>query len=214
MLFLDFPYINIVFFWRVVYSYSKNNKYKLVLFQAMPYEITEIKTIRKKLGLTQAELAKQSGVSQSLIAKIESGRIDPAYSRVKSIFTFFDRLKEKKGLMSGQAMRTSVFSIGPESKITEAIKMMRKHSISQMPVMSKGRCEGFVSETIILDSILHKKAAKVKDIMGDPPPIVPKSTPLEAVSEFLRHVPLVLIAEKGRIIGVITKSDILGKINQ
>ena len=41
----------------------------------MPFEITEIKLIRKKLGITQADLSKQAGVSQSLIAKIESERI-------------------------------------------------------------------------------------------------------------------------------------------
>jgi len=37
----------------------------------MPYELEEIKEIRKKFGLTQNELANRAGVSQSLIAKIE-----------------------------------------------------------------------------------------------------------------------------------------------
>jgi len=32
--------------------------------------LEEIKKLRKKLGLTQQELAEESGVSQSLIAKI------------------------------------------------------------------------------------------------------------------------------------------------
>jgi len=37
----------------------------------MTYELEEVKKIRKKLGLTQTELANRAGVSQSLIAKIE-----------------------------------------------------------------------------------------------------------------------------------------------
>ncbi|MBS3124223.1 helix-turn-helix domain-containing protein [Candidatus Woesearchaeota archaeon] len=37
--------------------------------------ITEIGLLRKRFGLTQKELAANSGVSQSLIAKIESGSV-------------------------------------------------------------------------------------------------------------------------------------------
>ncbi|MFQ5647816.1 MAG: helix-turn-helix transcriptional regulator, partial [Candidatus Aenigmatarchaeota archaeon] len=40
-------------------------------------EITEIRKIRKKLGLTQSQLAQEARVSQSLIAKIEAGKLDP-----------------------------------------------------------------------------------------------------------------------------------------
>jgi predicted transcriptional regulator len=35
-------------------------------------------------------LAKFAGVSQSFIAKIESGKIDPSYSKVKTIFDVLD----------------------------------------------------------------------------------------------------------------------------
>ena len=41
--------------------------------------IDRISKIRKQLGLTQIQLANLAGVSQSLIAKLESGRIDPSY---------------------------------------------------------------------------------------------------------------------------------------
>ena len=36
-------------------------------------ELEEIKRIRKKLGISQTELANRAQVSQSLIAKVESG---------------------------------------------------------------------------------------------------------------------------------------------
>ncbi len=35
----------------------------------MPFELDEIKKLRKKLNLTQTQLAKKANVSQSLIAK-------------------------------------------------------------------------------------------------------------------------------------------------
>ena len=59
----------------------------------MTYELEEIKKIRKSLGLTQAELAKRADVSQSIIAKIESGSIDPTLSKAKKIFGIYKQLK-------------------------------------------------------------------------------------------------------------------------
>ncbi|MBU4502216.1 MAG: helix-turn-helix domain-containing protein, partial [Nanoarchaeota archaeon] len=48
--------------------------------------LEEIKIRRNKIGLTQTQLARLAGVSQSLIAKIESKKIDPTFSKTKSIF--------------------------------------------------------------------------------------------------------------------------------
>ena len=48
--------------------------------------------------------------------------------------------------------------------------------------------------------------------MEDAPPIIVKTTPLTAVMELLRHSPLVIVAEKGKPKGVITKADILKRL--
>ncbi|MHA1431033.1 MAG: helix-turn-helix domain-containing protein, partial [Candidatus Freyarchaeota archaeon] len=45
----------------------------------------DIKRLRKKVGLTQTELAEKAGVSQSLIARIESGSVDPRLSTLQRI---------------------------------------------------------------------------------------------------------------------------------
>jgi len=180
----------------------------------MPYEVREIKTIRKQFGLTQAELAKKSGVSQSLIAKLESGKIDASYSKVRQIFNFLESMHKKQELKAGDIMRKSIIPIGPEASISSAIQKMRKHGISQLPVVSSGNCIGMISETIILDSILKKNAQKVGEIMGDAPPVVSKKTPISAVSELLRNLPIVMVSDKGKLVGVVTKSDLLGKLKR
>ncbi len=54
--------------------------------------IEEIANKRRLLGLKQAQLAKAAGVSQSLIAKLESGKIDSSYMKVKTIFDTLERL--------------------------------------------------------------------------------------------------------------------------
>ncbi len=43
----------------------------------MLFNIEHLKKIRKQLNLTQHQFAKESGVSQSMVAKIESNKLDP-----------------------------------------------------------------------------------------------------------------------------------------
>ena len=50
-------------------------------------DLSEIKRLRGKLGITQSELAKRAGVSQALIARIENKSVDPRYSKVVDIFS-------------------------------------------------------------------------------------------------------------------------------
>jgi predicted transcriptional regulator len=178
----------------------------------MSYEINEIKTIRKKLGLTQSELAKQSNVSQSLITKIESGTLDPTYSKVKQIFEVLNSLSSSKEKKAKDIMNKKLIGIGPETPIKDIIKEMRKHSISQMPVIKGDHCIGLISETILLDAFGKKDITKAEDIMGDIPPIIAKDTSIDLISQLLRVFPIVMVSEKGRLLGVITKADILKSI--
>ncbi|MBI2654941.1 CBS domain-containing protein [Candidatus Woesearchaeota archaeon] len=178
----------------------------------MTYELDEIKKIRKKLGLTQTELANRSGVSQSLIAKIESGRIDPTYSKAQKIFAALSDLEKKKEIKAGQIMAGRIISIEPADSISEAISKMKKSQISQLPVIDSHKLVGLVSESNILDAMLNSKANKVGDVMQEAPPIVSKTTSIQVVSSLLKHFPMVVVSEEGKLIGLITKSDLLGRL--
>jgi len=81
-----------------------------------------------------------------------------------------------------------------------------------MPVIEEHMAIGLVSETGILDAMLTKKGHKVKDIMQDPPPIVNKNTTVTVISSLLRFYPMVLVSEEGRLKGLVTRSDLLGKV--
>ena len=52
-------------------------------------EIKIIKRKRKEFGLTQKQLSKESGVSQSLIAKIEAEKAQASYEKMKKILKTF-----------------------------------------------------------------------------------------------------------------------------
>ena len=178
----------------------------------MTYELEEIKKIRKKLGMTQTELANRAGVSQSLIAKIESGRIDPTYTKTKKIFAALSELEKKEEIKAEQIMTGRIISISPNEPIKEAISKMKKFQISQLPVIEGNKLIGLVSESTILDALLNPKSTRVRDIMQESPPIVSKTTSIQVVSNLLKHYPMVLVSEEGKLIGLITKSDLLGKL--
>lgn len=178
----------------------------------MPYELEEIKEIRKKFGLTQSQLAERAGVSQSLIAKVEAGRLDPTYSKAKKIFEAIDALGKKKELKAEQIMNNHIISVKPNDDIKSAIEKMKKANISQMPVIEEHKSIGIVSESIILEALLNKKGSKIKEIMEDSAPVVSKNTTVTAISNLLRFYPMVLVSDSGELKGVITKSDLLGKI--
>lgn len=49
-------------------------------------EVTEIKVMRKTLDITQTELSRLTGVSQSTIAKLENASINGSYETVVRLF--------------------------------------------------------------------------------------------------------------------------------
>ena len=178
-------------------------------------ELSEIKKIRKKLDLTQAELANRAGVSQSLIAKIEAGILDPGYTRTKHIFDALEELTRNEELTAGQIMNKKVITAKAEDKIVHIIKEMKKHAISQLPVIEKENPIGLITETILLDKITSGadiNELHAKDIMEECPPIVTSTTKISALASLLHYFPIILVSDKGMLKGLVSKADLIEKI--
>ncbi len=178
----------------------------------MPYELSEIKKIRKSLGLTQTELAKKANVSQSLIAKIESGKIDPTFTKTKRIFDTLSFLEKKEEIKAEELMNKKVISVGPGENIRESVNKMKKYGISQMPVIEQDNVIGMVSESTLLDALMGGKSKKIMDIMEETPPTVSKTASIKVISNLLHHYPVVLVSEGGKLAGLITKADLLARL--
>ncbi len=174
-------------------------------------EIQNIKKMRMVLGLTQHQFAKNAGVSQSLIAKIESGRVDPTYSKVKQIEEALQLLSSKKEPTLDEIMTKKIITAEPSEKATEVIKIMNSKNISQIPVVEGDNVIGLVSESSALENAERLKISEAKDIMEEAPPIVSINGSLSVVSNLLKHYPLVLVKKKGTLAGIITKADLLRK---
>ena len=179
-----------------------------------PYEISEIKKIRKKLGLTQGDLARKSGVSQSLVAKIEAGRLDPSYSNIKKIFSALDELSLKEEKQAKDIMNKKIISVNANEKVFNVIRTMKRYGFSQMPVEEKGKIVGLITERLLIEIIDNPKFTemRIKEIMEECPPIITPETRLEVISNLLKHFSIVLVAEKGDYKGLISKTDLLEKV--
>ena len=178
----------------------------------MPFELRDLKNIRKRFGITQIDLARKSGVSQSLIAKIESGRLDPTYTKAKKVISALESMTSGMEMKASEIMTKKILFVKPEDDIKEAIKLMKKHEISQLPVMENDNLIGMVSESSVLDALINKKKEfKVAEIMNDAPPIISEKTSVSIVSNLLKFSPLLIVAEKGKLKGLITKSDLIRK---
>ncbi|MFH0922996.1 MAG: CBS domain-containing protein, partial [Candidatus Micrarchaeota archaeon] len=113
-------------------------------------DVSEIKPRRLKLGLNQSQLAFTAGVSQSLIAKLEAGKIDASYSKTKRLFETLEKIENQTQLKAKDAMREKIASVNPQESVRKAVDSMRSHGYSQLPVIEKGNCVGSVSEKTVL----------------------------------------------------------------
>ena len=177
-------------------------------------KISEIKHRRKKAGITQFELAHKAGVSQSLIAKIEADKIEPSYSAVQKLFEVLDYIETKQGMIAKDIMNKKVTTTEKRNPVSEAIRTMKKYGLSQIPVTSAGLIVGSISEKSVLDKVIELEdtnlsSLKVEDIMDDAYPTLNENTPLKAILPLLKHNQAVIITKKEKILGIITKADLL-----
>lgn len=179
----------------------------------MEYDIKDIKKIRMQSGLTQVELAKKANVSQSLIAKIESGLLDPSYSHAKRIFNTLDGLKSEHEPTAKDIMQKYIITLEFNATIKSAIDKMQKSAISQIPVIKNDNIIGLITESDILEAVSRGKSGQnISEIMRDAPPVISKTTHIKAIIGLLKFYSIIIVVDKGKICGVITKADILNKM--
>lgn len=154
-------------------------------------------------------------MSQSLIAKIEAGSLDASYSNAVRIFEALERLENKIIPRAGQVMHAGVQHVKTTDSVGRALKLMKSHDFSQVPVYDEDHPIGSLSDKTVLDkitegtSLAELSELRVGDVMGDGFPVVDEKTPLPAVSSLLNYHFAVLVRKKDKIAGIITKADLM-----
>jgi predicted transcriptional regulator len=178
-------------------------------------ELSSIKSRRQKIGIKQNELALKAEVSQSMIAKIESNRLIPSYDIAKRIFLSLESLEHSKERTCKDIMTRQFISLQANKKVKEAIELMKKHNISQIPVFEGKRNLGSISESGIYGKLTdgtNKKSlfeSHIKDYLEPPFPTIADSTPLSVALPLLKTTSALLLTDNKKIIGIITKSNVL-----
>jgi len=117
---------------------------------------------------------------------------------------------------SGESPR--LVSVQKSSSVRDALALITKHNISQLPVCDDDRCVGSVSEATLMSRIIEDPAVlegEVDRLMDAPFPIVDSATPMVGVGRLLtRQNPAVLIRENGHLSGIVTRYDMVTYLTQ
>jgi len=174
----------------------------------------ELRRARKISGLTQKELGKRAGVSQSLVARIERGTVDPRLSTVRRIVEALSPPAEKKTAFN--VMHSPVATVDAQDIVRKAVDIMKEKGYSQLPVLMDGHVIGSIQETSLLErmaksanpnNILNSTVYKVMDrSLQTAKPDTPLSEIIEKLSS---GEPAVLVMRDSVICGIITKIDVI-----
>lgn len=107
-------------------------------------------------------------------------------------------------------MTKDVVTIGKDSSVLDASKLLTSRSVSSLVVIENGKPVAVVSERDIIQGVLSKKA-KAKEIMNKDFLVIPPDTTFYEVTKMLRekNISRFPVVDNNKLIGIITETDIV-----
>ena len=173
----------------------------------------ELRKLRKEANLTQSDLAKLANVSQSLIARIENKTIDPRVSTLKKIINAILKANESKQKVMDIAVK-NVITIKDNDFLSNAAKIMNENGISQLIVLNENNnIVGSIREKSITGRLLEKGEEILKEKvlahLDESFPEISASASLDEIKPLFLDNDAIVLISKGKIMGIITKADII-----
>ncbi|MBS1652872.1 MAG: pyridoxal-phosphate dependent enzyme [Bacteroidetes bacterium] len=126
---------------------------------------------------------------------------------------FLEATKPKAIDLVANHKNLKLITVDEQATVSEALTILNKYNISQIPVMDKSTMVGslndsFLFNKLILDIDLRNK--KVKEVMQSPFPMVGEQTSIEDVSKLItKDNNAVILRDLGGNLHIITKHDII-----
>jgi cystathionine beta-synthase len=108
--------------------------------------------------------------------------------------------------------RPRLVSVTPETTVGDALDLMNSHGLSQAPVLEGGKSVGSVRDNRVMAQLLDNREllqASVTQVMDAPFPVVNENVEVARAKQYLKDSPAVLVEEYGRIVGIVTRHDVL-----
>jgi CBS domain-containing protein len=140
-------------------------------------------------------------------------------------------------MKAADVMTRDIVTVGPETPLAEAIRLMLEHRVSGLPVVDgNGQLVGLLTEGDLLhraetgtdtvrlgwlqallargrmaEHYVHTHGRRVQDVMTQDVLTVGEASPLEDVIRIMesRHVRRVPVAEGKRLVGIVSRSDLV-----
>jgi len=126
-------------------------------------------------------------------------------------------VKTFKDLISGRGTQ-KLITLEPKQTVLEAIELMKKYDIENIPVTDNGTNAGAISESGLFNKILNNpdiKTQPVSSVMEKPYPEVAFDTPVERLSTLInRENGAVLSRDESGGFHIVTKYDIIQSLSK
>ena len=121
-------------------------------------------------------------------------------------------VKTFKDIVSGRSTQRLI-TIEPTNTVAEAVELMKRYDIEQIPVLKNGELAGAVSESGLFQKVFNNpeiRNATVESVMEHPYPLVDFDTPVERLGSLITKENGAVIAkdEKGDY-HIVTKYDVI-----
>lgn len=173
----------------------------------MAFSRESIASLRKRARMTQKELAEVVGVSQSYIARVETGDLDPKLSIVTRIYEALAGYSVR----CSEVMTQNPVTVDARDSASDVVRIMLEKGFSQLPVVRGRSLVGMVTERDIIGNLNHDlNQLSVQAVMETmAPPQVDEATPISWILQLFDTFQAVLVVTGGRLSGIITRSDLL-----
>lgn len=178
--------------------------------RVLPYDeiMDALRRKRRKLDVTQRELANRVGISKSMLSQMEHGKKDAKYATVHDVWQQLQIMEQEQGETAEELMNAPVNWVRPDDSALDVRSLMHEHDFSQVPVAEDGEMVGSITERDMMD--VGDAETPVKEFMGEPFETVSKTTGRNAVRELLKDDNDALIVTEGKkYLGIITKADLI-----